>query len=119
MAKKKASSKPQPNSAPSPRIERNGIGTGTICVPLAQAKLVGYEKDQVEEGKIRLENSSAQYIGLRVGPEIAQKFQLIKNGLVAQGSALQCGRPVFSNADVLRWMMENIQIETDWCSGRG
>ena len=92
------------------RIERKVTGAAILQVPLGVAELVGFEKDRAEGGKIKIEQTSVTHVNINIGQECAERFLQIRNGLRAEGAVLSNGREVVSNADVFRWILENMTL---------
>ena len=77
----------------------------TITVPLGEASAaVGYEIESAEAGRITA-NAPGLHLNLSVGREQAIFFSRIRAGLREQNATLPDGRPVFTNADVVRWLL--------------
>lgn len=85
-----------------------------ISVPLGAApKRNDYESQQVEEGRVTIEGHPPRMnIQAQLGQDAALAFIRIRNGLREQNAKLSNGRPVYSNADTLRWLMEQVANES-------
>lgn len=72
----------------------------------------GYEGRQAESGKISLAaNRGRMNIQAQLGADVAFTFMRIRNGLRDRGAKLGSGRPVWTNVDVIRWMMEQVSAQ--------
>lgn len=87
--------------------ERNVI----ITIPLGQPPINDYEGQQAASGRVNLQQKSL-HLQAQLGPEAATIFIRIRNGLRDRNEKLAGdGRPVWSNVDALRWIMEKIASE--------
>ena len=59
-----------------------------------------YEQQKVNRGIVSVE--------AKLGKQAAIAFVRVRNGLRAQNAKLENGRPVWSNADTIKWMMEQV-----------
>jgi hypothetical protein len=84
-----------------------------IAVPLGDMPSIqGYEQEQCAAGMVTIEGYPPRvHIQAQLGPEAAMAFMRIRNGLREQNAKLGNGRPVYSNADTLRWLMEQVAGE--------
>lgn len=84
-----------------------------IALPLGAApNSHGYEEKQCAEGIVTIEGNPPRiHIEAHLGPEAASAFMRIRNGLRDQNARLSNGRPVWSAADTLRWIMEQVAVE--------
>lgn len=76
-------------------------------LPIGDPPEDGYEDQQLQSGKINLApRRSRLHVQAQLGPEAAVTFIRIRNGLRQQNAKLVDGRPVWTNVDTLRWIME-------------
>ena len=78
-----------------------------LSIPLGQAELTGYQRELTDEGEVLFE-SRGIHLNVQLGQKAAAAFSAFRNGLRAAGEKLPDGRPVYSNADALRWLCESI-----------
>lgn len=76
-------------------------------LPIGDPPNEGYEDKQAASGKINLApRRSRLHVQAQLGHEAAITLIRIRNGLRDMHATLVDGRPVWTNVDVLRWMME-------------
>ncbi len=81
-----------------------------ITIPLGIPPDSGYEAQKAAGGKVEFSQKSA-HVDAQLGAEAAVAFLRIRNGLRDKAAKLLSGRPVWSNADALRWLMEQVAAE--------
>jgi hypothetical protein len=81
-----------------------------ISIPIGDGPEPGYEAQQVRSGKVTLSQPTL-HLQAQLGPEAAAAFIRIRNGLREQNAKLCGGRPVWTNVDALRWLMERVAAE--------
>jgi hypothetical protein len=81
-----------------------------IAIPLGLPPDHGYEAQKAVAGKVNL-SQRATHIDANLGAEAATAFLRIRNGLRDKAAKLSNGRPVWSNPDALRWLMEQVAAE--------
>lgn len=79
----------------------------TITVPLGDFVPEGYERETVAGGRLTAHDPGL-HLNLVVGKELAEQFLRMRTGLRAEHAKLPDGRPVFSNADVVRWLLSQV-----------
>lgn len=83
----------------------------SIALPVVEAgEQPGYQSELIEAGELPLDISPARF-NVSVGGRGASAFVRVRNGLREQNAKLQDGRPVYSNADALRWILDAIADE--------
>jgi hypothetical protein len=82
-----------------------------IAIPLGLPPDHGYEANQAKAGKVSL-TQRAVHIHANLGETAAHAFLRIRNGLRERTAKLASGRPVWSNTDALRWLMEQVATES-------
>lgn len=78
-----------------------------VELPLGLPKSEGYEKELAEGGKVQFDQGP-RHLQLQMKPEEAQMFLRLRDGLRSSSAKLDDGRPVWSNADVMRWLLLEI-----------
>ncbi len=78
-----------------------------VELPLGKPFSEGYEKDLATSGKIQLDQGP-RHVQLQMKPEEAQVFLRLRDGLRSSNAKLDDGRPVWTNADVMRWLLLEI-----------
>jgi hypothetical protein len=91
---------PTPGAAPQSDPE-----TITLELPIGAGESPGYQSELIEAGEVSLDQPGAHF-NLQIGPRGAAAFARVRNGLRDSAAKLPGGRPVWSNADALRWIME-------------
>jgi hypothetical protein len=81
-----------------------------ISIPIGAGPEPGYEEQQARSGKIVL-HQPRLHLQAQLGQEAASAFIRIRNGLRGQNAKLNGGRPVWTNVDALRWLMEQVAAE--------
>jgi hypothetical protein len=85
------------------------VAAALLELPIGAPPVAGYEDKQVHSGKVSLApRRSRLHVQAQLGPEAATAFIRIRNGLREQNEKLSDGRPVWTNVDTLRWMMERV-----------
>jgi len=79
--------------------------TITLELPVGAGEQPGYQSELIEAGEVSLEQPGAHF-NLQIGPRGAAAFARIRNGLRESHAKLAGGRPVWSNADALRWLFD-------------
>jgi hypothetical protein len=88
-----------PAKAPLPQEDGHSPCTVMIEVPVSDVPMQGYQSDQ----------RSVRHLEVQLRePAQAKAFMRIRAGLYAAGAKLLSGMPVASNADCLRWMIEQV-----------
>lgn len=82
----------------------------SITIPMGEPPADSYESKQAASGKVSLTQKSL-HLQAQLGPEAATVFLRIRNGLRDINAKLAGGRPVFTNVDALRWLMERAAEE--------
>ena len=78
-----------------------------ITLPVGGGERPGFQRELVEAGELSLD-VTAVHLNINVGRRGAAAFVRVRNGLIARGAKLEGGRPVFTNADALRFIVEEI-----------
>lgn len=81
-----------------------------ISIPIGVGPEEGYEAKQAQSGKLMLSQPTL-HIQAQLGPEAATAFLRIRNGLRERDAKLSSGKPVWTNVDALRWLMEQVSAE--------
>ncbi len=81
-----------------------------IAIPLGEPPDGGYEASEALRGKVNLAER-AVHVHANLGQAAATAFLRIRNGLRARNAKLSNERPVWSNTDALRWLMEQVAAE--------
>lgn len=74
-------------------------------VPIGSEPDDGFERQEAQSGRVKVSEIGV-HVEAQLGKDAAMAFLRIRNGLRAADRKLANGRPVFSNADALRYMME-------------
>ena len=82
----------------------------SISIPIGDGPEPGYEEKQARSGKVMLIQPKL-HIQAQLGEEAATAFIRMRNGLRDQAAKLASGRPVWTNVDALRWLMEQVSAE--------
>lgn len=77
-------------------------------IPLGELQ-GGYELAQAEAGRINLGKGVRSHLNVQLERDNAEKFLRVRQGLRDENAKLDNGRPVYSSADTLRWMLENME----------
>lgn len=88
------------------KAEANTGASVAIAIPFAASDALGYEAQQVQAGHLQLGEGRAAHIDAWLGAVEAATFVEIRAGLRKAGARLNNGREVFSNPDVIRWLMQ-------------
>ena len=83
-----------------------------LTLPIGESPNGNYEGNQARCGKVRIDEPGL-HVNAQLGKENALTFLRIRNGLRATNAKLANGRPVWTNVDALRWMMEHVEIPKD------
>lgn len=114
-AEPKQKSKPEkkaPEKAalkPDPKQELEMV-TLKIDLPLGEIP-IGYECDQASGGRLSMSPRGGTHLQVQLKPAEAKTFLRIREGLRAKGEKLDDGRPVWTNPDVLRFILSRITSE--------
>ena len=82
--------------------------TIVIEVPFAQpVPVVGYECEQAESGVVSV-GRTGLHVNVQLGPKAARGYMRLRNGLRESNAKLADGRPVWTNADALRFLLEGM-----------
>jgi hypothetical protein len=82
--------------------------TVSLSIPLAESQAVGYEVQQADVGVVRFDGVNTLHVNVQLGPAPAKAFLSMLAGLRAGNAKLLDGKPVWTNADGLRWLMEQV-----------
>lgn len=82
----------------------------SITIPIGDGPPDGYEALQAQRGKVSLSQPTL-HIDAQLGPEAAMAFLRMRNGLRDSNAKLGSGKPVWTNVDALRWLMEQVSAE--------
>lgn len=85
-------------------VEVNSV---MVELPIGELPESGYEVQCAHSGSVDL-TSRGVHVDAQLGQEAAEAFLKVRNGLRNASAKLATGRPVWSNADALRWMMEQV-----------
>jgi hypothetical protein len=66
----------------------------------------GYEFQQAQSGNVMI--SDKVHLNLHLGEKGSLAFLSIRNALRFQNAKFSDGKPVFSNADTVRWLVEQV-----------
>lgn len=81
-----------------------------ISIPIGDCPADGYEAKQAQGGRVQFAQQSL-HLQAQLGPEAATAFLRIRNGLRDQNAKLGGGKPVWTNVDAFRWLMEQVAAE--------
>lgn len=81
-----------------------------ITIPVGEPPESGYEAQKAHAGRVVL-SQRAVHIDANLGEAAAIAFLRLRNGLRDRNAKLGNGRPVWSNPDALRWLMEQVAAE--------
>jgi hypothetical protein len=81
-----------------------------IAIPIGVAQPDGYEAKQATSGRVNLSKPTL-HIEAQLGAEAAMVFLRVRNGLRERNAKMANGKPVWTNVDALRWVMEQISAE--------
>lgn len=86
-------------------IEVN-LDTIVIEVPFAApVEVADYEVQQAESGVVAV-GRTGLHVNVQLGAKAARGFMRLRNGLRLQSARLADGRPVWTNAEALRYLLE-------------
>lgn len=85
------------------------LGAVTVELPIGELPAEGYELDRAHGGKIAI-GSRGTHVDAQLGGDAAEAFLRVRNGLRDSNAKLASGRPVWSNADALRYIMEQVAV---------
>src|SRR5690348_4432799 len=74
-------------------------------LPLGQPDPPGHQAIKAEQGYI---SERGMHIDVRLGAKAATAFARLRNGLRESGARLSTGRPVWTGADALRYLLETL-----------
>lgn len=104
MAKRKTTTvnvtETQPTITTPPKTNTKTV---PISVPVEPVEADGYEAQQIARGQLRL------HVNAQLGKDAANTFMQIREGLRKSNAKLQDGKPVWSNVETLKWMMEQVK----------
>lgn len=75
-----------------------------VELPLGSPNSEGYETDLATSGRVQFDQGP-RHLQLQMKPEEAQMFLRLRDGLRSSNAKLDDGRPVWTNADVMRWLL--------------
>ena len=82
--------------------------TIVIEVPFAPpVEVVDYEVQQAESGMVSV-GRTGLHVNVQLGAKAARGFMRLRNGLRIKSARLADGRPVWTNADALRFVLESM-----------
>ena len=97
----------------SQKNKRNGqpeTDTVLVDVPIGDLPPKGYELQQAESGRVSMRDGrrgSGVSVSLNFYDSLrACQFLRIRSGLRRDGAKLASGQPVWTNADTVRWLVE-------------
>lgn len=79
----------------------------TVELPIGDLPPGGYELERAHSGKIAI-GARGTHVDAQLGGDSAEAFLRVRNGLRESNAKLASGRPVYSNADTLRYIMEQV-----------
>lgn len=79
----------------------------TITLPIGGGEQPGYQSQLIEGGDVSLDPYDA-HVNVNLGRKAAVALVRVRNGLRAAGAQRGDGRPVWTNADALRFIFEAI-----------
>lgn len=107
MARETAVKEPVVKTKASPSSP-SGVAEVVVSFPIGDGEAVGYQRQLVEGGEVPFEGQRGFHLNLQIGKDAAMAFTRVRSGMIARGATLPNGRPVWSNADVLRCILEQI-----------
>lgn len=75
------------------KAEREELPTALIEVPLGEVDERGY---------------AARHVDAQLTPEQRGSLRRVLRGLVDKGAKMKSGKPVWTSADAIRWMLEQV-----------
>jgi len=81
--------------------------TVTIQLPIGKDDQAGYQTQLRDAGQVPLDERGT-HLNLHLGPKAARILVRIRNGLRSKNAKLSDKKPVFSNADTIRYVFENL-----------
>ena len=95
------------NGAAPRQASAEAVGDIQLTLPVGSVEQSGYQSELIAGGEMSLDVTAA-HLNINVGARGASAFVRVRNGLRAAGSKLQDGRPVWTNADALRFIVDAI-----------
>lgn len=89
----------------SAKSNSDSIQTATLEIPMGPPDSAGYLADKAEKGFI---GDRSMHLDVRLGPKAARAFASLRNGLRTSGARLEDGRPVWTSAETLRFLLESL-----------
>ena len=84
-----------------------------ITVPFAHpVETKDYEGEQADSGVVSVGRTGV-HVNVQLGAKAARGFMRLRNGLRTSTARLADGRPVWSNADALRYLLESMVDAAD------
>src|SRR5689334_122784 len=105
MANKRKTGETTGDAAEAAQVAGVTLGELALTLPVGDDEHVGYQSQLIEGGDVPLEVRGV-HLNVHLGSKAAMIFARIRNGLRATGAKLDDGRPVWSNADALRYVFE-------------
>jgi hypothetical protein len=90
--------------SPEPEVVRKV----SIELPLGEPPASGYEREQADAGNVSIGGPDRLHVNAQLGPAAAQAFLQLRAGLRESRACMADGRPVWTNADALRWFLEQV-----------
>ena len=84
---------------------RGDVAQVEVAFPIGDGDEVGYHRQLTEGGDVPFE-ARGVHLNVQLGTKAATAFVRVRNGLRSSGAKLADGRPVWSNADALRYIFE-------------
>ena len=79
----------------------------SITLPFGNCESSGHQGNRIAAGNVEI-SSRGTHINVQLGAKAARAFARVRNGFREAGVRLPDGRPVWSNADALRYLMETL-----------
>lgn len=96
---------------------QNGTAEVTLQLVLgASCDEAGYDGRLAAGGNAKFKVPGRAHLNLHLGEKAAQALLRMRNACRSNGQKMANGKPVFSTADTLRWLLEMIADEADAAS---
>lgn len=79
-----------------------------LRLPVASTRLKGYELELIKQGNVSLDDDGRLHVNVWLGKAEAEAYCRLRAGLREARATTSEGKPVFSNNDVLRWLLQQV-----------
>lgn len=90
-----------------PAGEERGANEARLSLPLGGVETSGYMAALAARGRVIIDDRGV-HLNVQLGSRAAHAFIRVRNGLRDAHAKLPDGKPVYSNADALRYVFEQI-----------